>query len=70
MSAEIVIAAIGISVTLAGCLISVGLVLAKIKTIEDIGVQIAALVRSNAKQDILLGRLCDRAGIEHFYESR
>lgn len=71
MSAELIIAAIGIAVTLAGCCISVGMVLAKVKTIEHIGEQIAALIRSNSKQDVVLARLCERVGVEHnFYESR
>lgn len=68
------IAIAGVAITVLGCAVSVGLVLGKISTIDEIKSTLADLVKGNHQQDILLSRIVEHLGInpQHtkLYESK
>lgn len=65
LAPEVIIGIITLGMALAGSLVTVGLVWAKVKTIDVIWHTIERLTDSQQKQSQLLARICDRLEISN-----
>lgn len=66
-------ALVGIGMAVLGCAVTVGMVIAKVGTIDEIRKAISDLVRSNHVQDVALARITEHLGISPHtsrYESK